>query len=238
MRELDGYRRQLSNSYLMDREVTDKLIREVYERIQKDVFVSHILIALPSDAPSADTLVAYKKAMTIKKKLDKGEDFERLALQYSNDQTVKENKGLIGFVTALFPNGFYNMESAVYSLKPGQVSKPVRSKMGYHIIEVRTTRKARGEIEAAHILIRTQSKKKLDPKSRIDSIYNRLHGGDSFEDLAKKHSEDKVTARKGGYLGFFGINQYDAKFENMAFYLKNDGEFTEPFQSSVGWQTA
>ncbi len=234
--ELAGYRKQLANSYLIDREVTDKLIEEAYARSKEDVNISHIMINCSENATPADSLKAYNKIMEIKKKLDAGGDFAALAKEFSDDKSAKDNGGTIGFITALFPNGFYPLETAAYNAQVNKVAGPVRTNIAYHLLKVNEKRPARGEIEAAHILLRVP-KDKEDPaaKSRIDSLHKVLKKGGNFGELAKTFSKDKGSAQKEGYIGFFGINRYERSFEDAAFALKKDGDFTKPIRSSVGW---
>jgi len=235
--ELEGYRRQLANSYLVDKNVTERLVEEAYERSQKDVSISHIMVTLkPNDSP-ADTLKAYKSIMHIKSLLDKGQKFEELAKQYSTDQYSKDNGGKLGYVTALLPNGYYGLENAAYTTQKGQVSNPVRTVAGYHLVYVNDIRDARGEIEAAHILIRNNPKAENDlaKKALADSLYTMLNAGAKFEDLAQQFSGDKASAAKGGYIGFFGINKYQNSFEDAVFALTKDGEYTRPVKTAVGW---
>jgi peptidyl-prolyl cis-trans isomerase SurA len=234
--ELDGYRRQLADSYLIDREVTEKLVDEAYERTKQDVDVSHIMISLPANASPADTLAAFTKIMEAKKKLEGGEDFAATAMVYSTDKSVNKNMGHIGFVTALFPNGFYSLETAAYNGPIGKLQGPIRTNGGYHLLMVHGRRPARGEIEVAHIMVRLD--KFMDGiKARwaIDSLYTALQGGADFEEIARASSMDQATASKGGYIGFFGINRYERAFEDAAFSLKNDGDYTMPIQTSIGW---
>ena len=236
--ELAGYRKQLADSYLMDKEVSDRLVKEAYERSKKDLHLSHILKNVSEKATPADTLKAYNEIMAIRDKALKGSNFAQLARENSDDKSVKDNGGDLGFFTALFPSGYYNIENAVYVLKPGGVTMPIRSSLGYHIFRVDEVRDARGEIEVSHILIRKpkdiQNGAK-NPKVRIDSIYTALQKGDNFEDLAEKFSEDKASSSKGGSIGFFGINRYEKEFEDAAFALKKDGEYTKPIETSAGW---
>ena len=235
--ELDGYRRQLANSYLVDKNVTERLVDEAYERSQKDVSISHIMVALkPNDSP-ADTLKAYKSIMHVKSLLDKGQKFADLAKQYSNDKYSKDHGGKLGYVSALLPNGYYGLENAAYSTQKGKVSKPVRTAAGYHLVYVNDIREARGEIEAAHILIRKNPKVDNDPSKKIlvDSLYTLLNAGAKFEDLAQQFSGDKASASKGGYIGFFGINKYQSSFEDAVFALTKDETYTKPVQTAVGW---
>ncbi len=236
--ELAGYRKQLADSYLMDREVSERLVKEAYERTKKDMHLSHILKTLAENASPADTAKAYKAIMEIRDKALKGGNFAQLARENSDDKSVKENGGDLGYFTALFPSGYYNIENAIYSMKPGDITMPIRSSVGYHIFRLDEVRPARGEIEVAHILLRKVKdiqNKVGDPKVRIDSIYQALTKGDNFEDLAEKYSEDKTSSTKGGYIGFFGINRYERPFEDAAFALTKDGEYTKPIETAAGW---
>ena len=233
--ELAGYRQQLANSYLVDKEVSDRLVKEAYDRMGKDVEISHILVKLDRSVIGKDTVAAYNKALAAKKRLNAGEDFMKVARDDSEDPSVKENDGSLGFVTAMLPNGFYELESAAYNTKLTQSSMPVRSDMGYHIIRPNNFRAARGEVEVAHILIR-KAEKAISARLKVDSIYRELKAGTAtFDELAAKYSEDRATASKAGYIGFFGINRYETAFENAAFGVEKDGEYSAPFETSVGW---
>lgn len=235
-KELEGYNRQLADSYLIDREVTDRLIKEVHERTKKDLSISHIMVSCPKTAASDDTLKAYQKIMSIYDALQKGGKWNDVCSTSSDDKMTKDNGGALGYFTAMLPDGFYDFETAMYGLHKGEYSKPLRSPVGYHIIRLEDSRDARGEMEVAHILIR-DAKDKPNPgaKATIDSIYTALKGGANFDDLAKSVSEDNMTKPKGGYLGFFGINRYEKAFEDAAFALAADGDYTAPLQTSAGW---
>ncbi len=234
--ELEGYRRQLADSYLIDREVTEKLVREVYDRKKQDVDISHILIKIAPNAGEEAEKQAYERALQARKELLEGKSFSEVARRYSEDKSVARNEGHIGYVTAMFPKGLYQLETAAYHLPKGEVSEPIRTSMGYHILVVHDRRPARGEIEAAHILIRKPKEgDKKNAKATIDSIYQLLLQGASFEELAKQLSEDKLSASRGGYIGFFGINRYEKSFEDAAFALEKDGDFSAPFETAVGW---
>lgn len=235
--ELAGYRRQLASSYLTDKEVIDRLCRQLYERQQEDVHISHILIAGDDNIAELDTMEMYKKAMEVYQKLEKGIPFDTLVRKYSEDEYTKDQNGTLGYLNAKLPAGFYFVENAIYNTPVGSYSKPVRSKMGYHIIKVNEKRPARGEIEVAHILVRKSQKGKEDmvAKDKIDQIYGQIKRGADFETTARRDSEDKNTSKNGGYIGFFGINQLESAFENAAFALEQDGSISEPIETSIGW---
>ena len=234
--ELEGYRRQLADSYLIDKEVTDKLIKEAYERQKQDVNISHIMAAVAPDAAPKDTMRAFQKIMKAKEELEAGIAWDSVAIKYSADRSVKRNYGNIGFVSALFPNGLYNLETVAYNEAIGKLHGPIRTGSGYHLVKIHDRRPARGEMEIKHILLRFPKEgDKSATKARIDSLYQLLVAGQSFETIAKDYSEDTKTAEKGGYIGFFGINRYEKAFEDAAFALENDGDYSKPIETTAGW---
>ena len=234
--ELAGYRRQLADSYLTDRAITEPLVRELYERIQQDVDLSHILIPVAPDAAPADTLAAYRRVQSVRSQIESGKyDFGAAAAEFSADRFSAERDGRVGFLSAPLPDGLYPLETVAYTARPGQLVGPVRTKLGYHLVQVNGRRPARGEIEAAHILVRTEGRPEGVAIARIDSIYRALEQGADFQALAARTSEDVRTAEKGGYIGFFGINRYEKDFEDAAFALAADGDYTEPVRSQLGF---
>jgi len=237
-KELAAYRRDLAKKYLSDNDIIEKLVKEAYERMKNDVHVAHILIQVSSEAAPADTLKAYKKIMSIYEKAQKGADFGKLAQQYSQDPSAKTNKGDLDYINVF--HTVYPFETAAYNTPVGQVSKPVRTRFGYHLVKVLDKRPARGEVEVAHILALNNKKKKdkdeADAKTRIFQIYEKLKNKqDSFENLARKFSDDKNSAKSGGRLRKFGIRQMIPVFENASFSLKKEGDFSKPFQTKYGW---
>jgi len=233
--ELEGYRRQLADSYLIDREVTERLVEEAYKHSTEDLNLSHILVTMPGSGQ--DTSRAYYKINEARNMLLKGEPFDSVAIRYSEDKSARVNHGHVGYVTALFPNGLYKLEKAAYAAPDGELVGPVRTSAGYHLFIVHDRRPARGEAECAHIMIRKpkDAPAGMNPKARIDSIYQVLKGGANFEELAKKVSEDKNSANNGGYIGFFGINRFEKSFEDAVFALEKNGDFSAPFETSAGW---
>ncbi|MEP7194994.1 MAG: peptidylprolyl isomerase [Saprospiraceae bacterium] len=237
IKELEGYRQQLTTNYLNDKEVVDKLAREVYDRQKTDVLIGHILISIPQGANPSDTLAAYKKAMEAYNALKSSKDFQATAGKYSEDKNSVIQGGYLGWFTAMLPDGFYSLENKIYSLNIGEFTTPIRTRLGYQIVQVIDTRVARRRIEAAHILIRKGVKGKPDEMSRLraDSIYNAVKGGASFEELARIYSQDKTTNLTGGNIGFFGISQFESSFEDAAFAIPNDGEICKPVETNIGW---
>ncbi len=235
--ELKGYRKQLAQPYMTDKDVSDALVKEAYDRLQKDVRASHILINVAPDALPKDSLAAYNRAMKIRDLILKGADFEKMARDSSNDPSAKENGGDLGYFTGM--QMVYPFETAAYTTKPGQISMPVRTKFGYHIIKVMDVRDAQGEIKVAHIMVKCPTNSpdsiSIQAKAKIDEIYGKLKAGEKFEDLATKFSDDKGSAKNGGALPPFGTGRMVPEFEKVAFSLKKDGDYSEPVKTSYGW---
>lgn len=234
--ELQTYRIQLSKNYVTDSKVTKELVEEGYNRSMKEIKASHILINVEENAAPEDTLKAYSTIKDVYERAIKGEDFANLASQFSQDPSAKENKGNLGYFSAF--RMIYPFESAAYNTPIGKVSKPVRTRFGYHIIKVDDVRDNRGEVTVAHIMIMNPEKPEEAPaaKVKIDDIYKKLNQGEKFDDLAKQFSEDKSSSGKGGVLNRFGSGQLSSEeFEGVAFSLKNKDEVSQPFQSKFGW---
>lgn len=233
--ELAGYRKQLAQPYLSAEGMIETLKKEAYERLEEEIRASHILISSSlTDAPE-DTLAAYKKAKEAKRKLERGENFESIALQYSEDPSVQSNKGDLGYFTAFYM--VYPFESAAYETKVGEISEIVRTRFGYHLIKVHDRRPNSGEYTVAHILISTDPEvsKISDPEAKINEIYMMAKGGTPFEELAQKYSDDTRSAQKGGQLPIFGVGKMVKPFEEATFALEKDGDISEPFQTQFGW---
>jgi peptidyl-prolyl cis-trans isomerase SurA len=236
-KELAGYRMQLAKSYLNDKEVVDKLTREAYDRMQWDIRAAHILIKAVPNATAEDIQRMEEKAQRAAQRAKAGEDFAALAKELSEDQNTAADGGELGFVTAMLPSGFYAVENAIYTLRDGEVSDPVHSSVGIHVLKVLGRRPARGEIEAAHIFVRVKSDGSNEEQARqkIFALYQNLKEGKNFEELATTVSDDQQTAKRGGYIGRFGINSYEPAFEDAAFNLVGPGAFSEPVRTRVGW---
>ena len=234
--ELKSYRTQLAKNYFNDTKITQELLEEGYSRLQKEIRASHILILVDENASAEDTLKAYKKMEDISKKAIAGENFDDLAVQFSEDPSAKENKGDLSYFTAF--RMVYPFENAAYKTPRGKISKIIRTRFGYHILKITDIRANRGEITVAHIMILKPKpeEKDKDAEKTINEIYQKIQQGEKFEDLAKQFSDDKSSSSKGGQLNKFGSGQLSSEeFENAAFSLANPDDISKPFQSEFGW---
>jgi peptidyl-prolyl cis-trans isomerase SurA len=242
--ELAGYRKQLAAPYLTDKNVTEALIEEAYARMKKDVRASHILIKVSEDALPKDTLEAYKKIMKYRDRAIKGEDFSKLAKESAKDgdPSATENGGDLGYFSAF--TMIYPFETKAYSTKIGEISTPVRTRFGYHIIKVVDIRDNQGELDVAHIMIKFSENAKeglakkddsLKLKEKADEIYMKLKNGASFEELAMQFSDDPGSRNQGGRLPRFGAGRMPLEFEKACFAITEKGNIAQPFTTKYGW---
>ena len=247
--ELGGYRKQLALPYLTDKDVNDFLLQQSYERLQKDIRASHILIKLDKNASPKDTLAAYKKIMDIRSRLMKGEDFAKVAMEVSDDPSAKGmvasktrpaqpgNGGDLGYFTAF--DMVYPFENGAFSVKKGEITMPVRTDFGYHLIKVTDIKDAMNKVQVAHILLmyppNATAQDSVNMKNKIQEAYKKIQEGMPFDTVVQKYSEDKGSARKGGLLPWFGVNRMVPEFIIAIAKLKNKGDVSEPFSSQYGW---
>jgi peptidyl-prolyl cis-trans isomerase SurA len=235
IKEYNSYKDELRKPYLPENKILDSLTKVSYERLKEEVRASHILITVKPDAPPADTLEAFNKALEIKTRALQHEDFSSLASLYSEDPSARMNKGDLGYFTTL--QMVYTFEQAVYTAGKGDVVGPVRTRYGYHIIKVVDRKPARGEVEVSHIMIRTGERPDTEAKNIIFDIHDQLRAGMLWDDLCKKFSEDPGTKNMGGRLRPFGVQTMNAvpEFDRVAFSLQKPGEISDPFQTQYGW---
>ncbi len=236
-RELDGYKQQLAQPYLTEKSVTDQLVREAYDRLSKEISASHILVRVAPDADPRDTLAAYQKAVALRQRVTSGEDFNQVARQASEDPSARDNGGQLGYFTAM--QMVYPFENVAYKTKEGEVSAPVRTRFGYHVIKVNDVRPAQGEIKVAHLMIRaTPGMPKADSvtaKKKVDELYSRLRRREDWDKLVTQFSEDAGSAANGGELPAFGTGRMIPSFEEVAFKLQKPGDISAPVQTPYGW---
>ena len=236
-KELEGYRKQLAQPYLTEKGVTDQLCHEAYERMKEEVNASHILIEVGPDADPKDTLAAYNKLLEIRQKAVAGQDFGKLAAEYSQDPSAKTNKGNLGYFTAL--QMVYPFEDAAYKTPAGEVSQPVRTRFGYHILKVHNKRTSQGQVHVAHIMVRAttglSASDSLAAKQKADEIYKKVKAGENWEVLVNQFSDDVNSKSKGGELPWFSTGRMIPSFEDASFKLVNPGDVSEPVLTPYGW---
>lgn len=230
-RDYMEYRDHQLAPYLVDSAERESVYRKAYARMGVEVEICHILF---SSERQGGLDSAKNRALTALKRYRGGEDFLALARELSDDPSVGQNSGCLGYVGAFTTVAPF--EEAVYSLADGEISEPVRTRFGYHLILRRASRKSRGRMLVAHIFRRIQgnTSSRGAAKQLLDSLYGCLQRGEDFGSLANRYSEDKSTAARGGVLPWVEAGYYPEQIIDEVFKLKADGDYTHPVFTPFG----
>jgi peptidyl-prolyl cis-trans isomerase SurA len=238
--ELAGYRDELAKTYLTDVSITDSMVKQAYYRSVNLVKVSHILIMLQENASPEDTLKVYNKMIEIRNMyLNKEKTFEELAKEYSEDPSTSKESGSLPYFTAF--RMITPFENAAFSTKVGEITMPVRTQVGYHLIKIEDLKPSLGEVKVGHIMKKFSNSNEVPAEEDkrdeaiMDSVYNLLQNGADFGKLAKELSDDKFAAQNDGVMKFISQDFGVPEFADAAFKLKNDGDYTKPVRSKYGW---
>ncbi|MEJ1966000.1 MAG: peptidylprolyl isomerase [Gammaproteobacteria bacterium] len=246
----DAMRKELTLTLLRQRDVIQRISvtpREVDQYLEKqknapeqsaEYNVSHILISVQQAATPEQLEEADTRAKDVYKRASGGEDFAKLAIAYSNSQTALEGGALGWRKGSELPT---ILTEVIAKLKPGEVSSPLRTPTGYHIVKLNETRGATGQsvveqVHARHILMKTNElQDDATVRQKLTQIRTRiLDKGEDFAGLATTTSEDPTSASEGGDLGWTGPGTFDPEFEKAMADLK-DNEISQPFHTQFGW---
>jgi peptidyl-prolyl cis-trans isomerase SurA len=246
-RELSSYKNQSAQQYLTDAEVTDQLLSEAYERSKYQIRASHILLrCLPSAQPK-DTLAIYHKALQIRNEILNGLDFAEAAVKYSEDESARDfvnpqtkrfhygNKGDLGYFSVM--EMIYPFENGAFNTPLGQISMPVRTQFGYHLIYVRDKVPAMAKIFISQIFVydslALKGEARPEIKEKLAAIQSALKTS-SFENVVAQFSEDAASREKNGSMDPFTPNRRPGDYVAAAIKLK-PGQHSEPVASLLGW---
>jgi peptidyl-prolyl cis-trans isomerase SurA len=245
-------RKELTLGLLRQRDVLQRISitpREIDQYLEKqaktpsadqEYNVSHILIAVPQEATPAQLDEAAKRAQEVYTRAKGGEDFAKLAVAYSKSQTALEG-GALGWRKGGELPTF--LTDVVAKLKPGEVSEPLRTPTGYHIIRLNEVRGSdhkaiEKQVHVRHILMKTtELADDATVKQKLTQLREQILKGADFAVLAQTNSEDPGSGSQGGDLGWSGPGTFVPEFEAAIANLK-DGEISEPFHTQYGWHIA
>ncbi|MEJ2467189.1 MAG: peptidylprolyl isomerase [Candidatus Thiodiazotropha sp.] len=222
---------------ITDQDIDNFLARELGSQRQRAaVHLQHILIATPEGASPEDVQAAKERAESVYAELQQGADFGEMAMRVSDSRQALEGGDLGWIETSRIPSIFTQL---VDELEPGTISEPIRNASGFHIVKLLEVKGGRklivNQTHARHILINTNEiVSDREARQRLETLRERILNGESFEALARSHSDDKASAIRGGDLGWTNpgdlVPQFEEKMDSLAI-----GEISEPFQTPFGW---
>lgn len=234
--EMKNYEAQLAVGYILEHEITDPMVRKIYQRRKYEVRAKQVFIRIRPDSafPGGDTLKAYKEAVDVIKDLKRGAPIDSLIHLYQGGDTYYITAG-----TFLRYQGGEQFENMLYSLKPGEVgSVPIRTQFGYLVVKLEQKRPRVESVRASHILIQIKGKTPADTLKaykKAVAILDSAKNGVSFAKLARDNSADSVSARKGGDLGYVRRGMMVRPFDEALFSIKKVGEMAGPVRTRFGY---
>lgn len=218
-------------------EIDNFLTTQSSNNENRDEFeISHILIRTPEEGTPEEIQKSKAKVDEAIKLLQQGSSFSKVSASFSDAPNALEG-GNLGWKSATqIPTLFLE---ALKSMQTGEISQPLRSPNGFHILKLTNKRGGNSPLvieqtHARHILIKlTEVVSESDGKKKMDGIKERLDNGEKFEVLARQFSEDG-SASNGGDLGWVNPGDTVPQFEKAMNELK-DNQISEPVRSPFGW---
>jgi peptidyl-prolyl cis-trans isomerase SurA len=246
----DDLRKEITLQMLRQRDVLERIVvtpKEIDQYLEKqakmpsgnhEYNVSHILIAVPQEATPAQVDDAARRANEVYQKATSGgEDFARLAVAYSNSQTALEGGSLGWRKESELPTF---LTDVIAKLKPGEISEPLRTPTGFHLVKLNEVRGAEAkaienQVHLRHILMKTNElADDATVRQKLNALRDRILKGEDFSGLAQTNSEDPGSAAQGGDLGWTAPATFVPEFEQQIATMK-DNEISEPFKTQYGW---
>lgn len=247
-KELASYQSQSAQQYLVDSEVSDQLLEEAFENSKYQVRASHILVKCGPNASPKDTLAALHKILQIRDKIVKGMDFNEAAYLYSEDESAQDrvnpqngrlhhgNRGELGYFSVL--EMIYPFEKGAFSTPVGQVSMPIRTQFGYHLIYTQDKIPAVSKVYVSQVFVEdTGALNGVKPAiaERLRTIQDQYASGKmTFAELAQNYSDDRANRDNGGRMEPFAPNRRPGNYVSAVIRLK-PGEISQPVPTTIGW---
>jgi len=235
--ELTTYQSQLAERYLSDYEGEKQAARKVYEQSKVLLSLSHIMFRLPEKTLTKDTLEVFNKANEAYKRIIAGDDFATVGNALQED----ENSGAVyEEQDYVFPiQTFKEIKDRALSMSQGEVSAPIRSPLGFHIIRLNRRIDNTERLLTAHILIKCPDNIEEEEEQAFlkeaNDLYEKIINGADFADTAREFSHDENSSYSGGVLPSFGLGNMVLPFEQAAFALENIGDVSKPVRSRFGY---
>jgi peptidyl-prolyl cis-trans isomerase SurA len=246
--ELSGYEAQLRASYLFDNKGEEEVIRALYDRAEEYLELSQIVIPIPIPQYLAkDTVEPYKQAMRIYERIKNGEDFDRVGKElYEEYQNCRNSNDTVNVCSRVIYEDIpcfrifqksKVFEDKAYSMKVGEMSLPIRSADGYHLIKIKDRKKYPEIRRVLYIGLAFENdsapRTKEETRKLAEEVYQKALAGEDFSLLAKKYSSDKSNSN--GALLPVKPGELTKPLEEIVYSLSTPGEVSKPYMTEHGW---
>lgn len=227
--EFQLYSKQAAYAFWMEEEIKPTKFNEFKQRYMYELKSKHILISVQQTASPEDTLEAYNKIMAARDEFLQGKSLEELDMEYSSKRNGRSMGGdlpwfSVGSTVAEF-------ENALYSLKINEISKPVRTQFGYHIILLEDKRVRKPSRQISHIFVRRNS-----DQTKIVEAYEALNDSSSWENVVVKYSEDTPSIQNNGLIGWVNYGgRYRIAFTDSVMNIDSSLPYSKPIETTYGY---
>ena len=203
---------------------------------EEEYRLQHILVSIPSQASPDQIKRARQKANNIIAEINAGKDFTQQAIANSDGRNALKGGDLGWRKQAQLPSLFSDV---IDELEVGEVSRPIKSASGFHIIQIADKRGGSTmmvlQTKVRHILVMpNEIRSDKDSKARINQVYKKIDNGEDFAELAKEYSDDPGSAASGGDLGWVNPGDMVPAFDRVMNEIE-PGIVSKPFKSKFGW---
>lgn len=203
---------------------------EAFPPLKDAVELGHILREVGSSGSAEERAKA--QADSIYNAIKDGTPFDSLAYQLSDDKASGKKYGHIGWTEK--GDLLSDYENAAYALKVGEISRPVRSRSGFHIIRLDDRKDEQISTSQILIQVKVTAQDEQPAADSLKAIRQKIIDGQPFEDAARSYSQDLESANRGGYLGWFALDEMPADFRAAVDSL-NSGDISQPFRTQYGY---
>jgi peptidyl-prolyl cis-trans isomerase SurA len=217
---------RVSQQIFMDIKVTPREVEEFYNenidsipKLPDQVLIHHIVKNVEADIGAKEDI--FELARSIRDSILQGGDFADFAARYSDDpQTAKSGGDLPWFAKG---NLYREFEDAAFALDDNEISMPVETPFGFHLIQ--TLDKNKDSVRTRHILFKVGGTSDDDERAKqfLLDLKKRVEAGEDFEELAKAYSDEAETKGFGGKLGRFMVSQIPQNLKDVVNKLPEKG---------------
>lgn len=230
--EFNDYASDIAIRYWIENDIKKERIETFKNRFENEIKAFHILKELPQDALPQDTVDVYNSLIAVRDSLLNGASPEEMNELHSSKQNGNSVGGQLSWFTA--GSTIQPFEDKAYSLEPGEISMPVRSQFGYHVIMLQDIRPRTPQRLVKHIFVRKTDE--TDGSLKIQQAYQALESDSSWNDVLQVYTEDPSTKNRDGLLGWVGYGtRFPAQLIEAAMSTNPDSAYSEPFEASYGY---
>lgn len=231
--EFNAYASEIANRFWIENEIRHQRINTFKSRFNQELKAFHILKELPRNALPSDTATIYNELISVRDSLLNGSNPNEMNEKHSSRRDGRAMGGELFWITA--GSTIQPFEDAVYNLEPGEVSYPVRSQFGYHLILLQERRPRTPQRFVKHIFV--QRKDDGSGKQKINKAFQALKADSAWSDVLQAYTEDLSTRNRDGSLGWVGYGgRFPPELIEAAIQTNPDNAYSQPYEMSYGYQ--